>query len=197
MKQLYTSLNKDDLRIDLLAGTRRISNYIFCLFLLGMGIGFLYVSLTIVLNLPNRNLELRPIPHGLALGFYGAVQFILSYALAQNIYFNVGQGINIYNKSLGTILLLRLNYPGNSRITCSKVNVKDVIGVGCIDTKSTLNPDTTIYLRINGTIDKWNEFVEEQRDVPITPKGYTLSSFELEKKVTDLANFLNVPIILP
>nr|YP_009545934.1 photosystem I assembly protein Ycf4 [Glaucocystis incrassata]ASQ39995.1 photosystem I assembly protein Ycf4 [Glaucocystis incrassata] len=197
MKQLYNSMLNGNVRIDLVAGTRRLSNYIFCLFLLGMGIGFLYVSLTIVLNLSNHNPELRPIPHGLALGFYGAVQFILSYALAQNIYFNVGQGINIYNKSLGTILLLRLNYPGNARITCSKVNVKDVIGVGCGDIKSTLNTDTTIYLRINGTTNKWDEFIEEQRDVPITPKGYTLSSFELEKKVTDLANFLNVPIILP
>jgi hypothetical protein len=167
-------------------GLQKISNYILLIFLFFGGFCFLLVGLSTYLTinlLPFINSQdLIFIPQGILMLFYGMLSILLAIFTLFTLFWDIGSGYNIYNKSDNLITLFRKSFPKNNQymlLTYSINNVKS-IGIKIIDG---LNPSRIIYLKL-----------KDNRQIPMTSIQNLQSITEIENQVTELAKYLDVNI---
>ena len=183
---MIEKISNTNVKTDYILGSRRLSNYWWATIILLGGIGFLLVGLSSYLNIglfPFIELsDIKFIPQGIIMIFYGTIAVCLSLFLWLTIIWNVGAGYNEYNSSKGIITIFRFGFPGKNRKICLKYRVKDVQAIR-VNIQSNLNPKREIYLK-----------TKDNREIPLTRVGEPLLLSEIEKQATELAKFLNVSL---
>lgn len=178
------NLNTDDIRRDIVIGSRRFSNYWWASVLLLGGLGFLFTGISSKLQtnlLPFINYQdIQFFPQGLVMSFYGVIALLLSLYLWACIGWSVGGGFNEFNKKDGFVRIFRWGFPGKNRRIELVYSLKEVDCVK-VDLQEGLNPRRSIYLRLKG-----------KRDILLTRIGQPLTLEEIEKQAADLARFLQV-----
>lgn len=174
----------NNIRRDIIVGSKRFSNYFWAFFLLFGGISFLLAGLSSYLNfnlLPFSNSsELIFIPQGLVMMFYGTLSFGISIYIISTIYLDIGSGYNEYNKVENLVKIVRKGFPGKNRQVLLTYPLITVRSIGIKITEG-LNPKRNIYLCL-----------KDQRNIPLTSVQEPIPISDLEAKATDLAKFLNL-----
>ena len=116
------------------------------------------------------------------MGFYGTAGLLLATYLWLTIKWDVGGGHNRFDRTDGSVTLLRRGYPGKNRTVELSYSIEDVVAVR-IEIKEGLNPKRALYLRVKG-----------RGDLPLTRVGQPISLSALEDQGAELARFLEVPL---
>ncbi len=169
-----------------IVGSRRFSNYWWAIIVSLGATGFLLAgisSYTQVNLLPiGDTTQLRFIPQGIAMGFYGVAGLLLGLYLWLVILLDVGGGYNEFNKETGRVQIFRWGFPGKNRRIEFSCRLQDVQSIR-VDIKEGLNPKRSLYLR-----------VKDRREIPLTRVGQPLALSELEDQGAEFARFLGVPL---
>lgn len=170
------------------AGSRRISNYIWAFFIFFGSVGFLATGLSSYFNinffyiLNSKNIIF--FPQGLIMCFYGFLGLIFSVYLWLTILWSVGGGFNEFNKSEGVVRIFRWGFPGKNRRILLEYNLNQIESIK-IELKQGLNPRRMIYLQVRG-----------KKEIPLTRIGQPLTLEEIELQAAELAKFLQVSLLM-
>ena len=174
----------NEIRRDIIIGSKRFSNYFWAVFLFLGGLSFLLAGLSSYFNfnlLPFSNpSELIFIPQGLVMMFYGTLSFGISVYIIFTIILDIGSGYNEYNKMENLVKIVRKGFPGKNRQVLLTYSLTTVRSIGIKITEG-LNPTRSIYLCL-----------KDQRNIPLTPVQEPISISDLEEKAADLAKFLDL-----
>jgi hypothetical protein len=179
-------IKSEFLWIENVAGSRRISNFIWASIVFLGALGFILVGLSsyigedIIPLLPSQSIAFTP--QGLVMSFYGIGGFFLSIYLWCTIIWSVGSGYNEFDRREGVISIFRWGFPGKNRRIRIRCLVEDVQSI-CLAVNENLGARRMISIRLKG-----------QQDIPLTQMGESLSLSEMEEKAAQLARFLRVPI---
>ncbi len=167
-------------------GARRFSNFCYAIVVAIGALGFLLAGLSSYLQvnlLPiSEPLELKFLPQGLALTFYGVAGILLSTYLWVIIALDLGGGFNEFNLDTGKVNIFRWGYPGKNRRIDFEYPIEDVLAVR-VEIKNGLNPKRALYLRVKG-----------RGNIPLTEVGQPMALSQLEDRAAELARFLSVPL---
>lgn len=176
----------EDIRVDFVIGSRKISNYCWALLLLLGALGFCFVALSSYLR---KDLifflsteQILFIPQGLVMFFYGIAALFISFYLWCTIFWNVGSGYNIFNKKKGTLSLFRWGFPGRNRRIMLQLSIRDIQAIR-IDIQEGFLSRRVLYIKIKG-----------QRDIPLSRIEEYSTLEEMETKAAELARFLKISI---
>nr|YP_009920948.1 photosystem I assembly protein Ycf4 [Persicaria chinensis]YP_010577247.1 photosystem I assembly protein Ycf4 [[Polygonum] chinense var. procumbens]WLS53326.1 photosystem I assembly protein Ycf4 [Persicaria runcinata]QMS48822.1 photosystem I assembly protein Ycf4 [Persicaria chinensis]UZP13612.1 photosystem I assembly protein Ycf4 [Persicaria chinensis]UZP13695.1 photosystem I assembly protein Ycf4 [[Polygonum] chinense var. procumbens]WOZ09752.1 photosystem I assembly protein Ycf4 [Persica len=174
------------IRIELIRGSRKTSNFCWAFILFLGSLGFLLVGTSSYLG---RNLiSLFPsqqiifFPQGIVMSFYGIAGLFISSYLWCTISWNVGSGYDLFDKKEGIVCLFRWGFPGKNRRIFLRFLINDIQSIR-IELKEGLSPRRVLYLEIRG-----------RGAVPLTRTDENLTPREMEQKAAELAYFLCVPI---
>jgi hypothetical protein len=150
------------------------------------GLGFFLAGLSSYLNLnllilTNTN-EIKFIPQGIAMLFYGTGALGIAFYLLLTIVWNIGSGYNEFSKNENLARIVRLGFPGKNRTIFLSYDFKNIKNVKFI-IKQGLNPRCNILL-----------VLKDKREIPLFPAQFLLNPIDTEKKAIELANFLNIPL---
>nr|UDP55527.1 hypothetical chloroplast RF4 [Schizostauron trachyderma] len=177
---------ENEIRQDIIIGSRRFSNYFWSFFLFVGGLGFLLAGISsyIKINLlPFTNTtELVFIPQGLIMMFYGTLSLGLSFYIITTVFFDIGSGYNEYNKVENLVKVVRKGFPGKNREILLTYPLVDVRAIGIKITEG-LNPTRSIYLCL-----------KDERNIPLTPVQEPTAISNLEEEAADLAKFLDLKL---
>ena len=172
--------------IELIAGSRKTSNFCWAFILLLGSLGFLLVGTSSYLG---RNLiylfpspQILFFPQGLVMSFYGIAGLFISTYLWCTISWNVGSGYDRFDRKKGIVCIFRWGFPGKNRRILLRFLMRDVQSIR-IEVKEGLFPRRVLYMEIRG-----------QGAVPLTHSDENLTPREMEQKAAELAYFLGVPI---
>lgn len=91
-------------------------------------IGFLITGLlSYFKNDFTNSINLLFFPQGITMIFYGTLGIISSIHQLANLYFEVGNGFNEFNKEKGTIKIYRNNFPGTNSTVDFEYPIKDIL----------------------------------------------------------------------
>jgi hypothetical protein len=174
------------IRRDEILGSKRLSNYFWCLILFIGGIGFFLAGLSSYLNrnlLPFTNsTELIFIPQGIVMIFYGVIALSLSIYILLSIIWNIGGGYNEFNKIDSLIRISRNGFPGKNRKIMLVYSINNIKSIR-VSIQDGLNAKRIIYL-----------CTKDERQIPLTPVKQPLSLSDLERQASELAKFLDVSL---
>ena len=177
---------EQEVRQDIIIGSRRFSNYFWTTFLLLGGLGFLLAGVSSYFNknfLPFSNpSELVFIPQGLVMMFYGTLSFGLSVYISFTLILDIGSGYNEYNKLENLVKIVRKGFPGKNRQVLLTYPLANIRAIGIKITEG-LNPTRSIYLCL-----------KDERNIPLTPVQQPTSISDLEEEAADLAKFLDLKL---
>lgn len=177
---------EQEVRQDIIIGSRRFSNYFWTTFLLLGGLGFLLAGVSSYFNknfLPFSNpSELVFIPQGLVMMFYGTLSFGLSVYISFTLILDIGSGYNEYNKLENLVKIVRKGFPGKNRQVLLTYPLTNIRAIGIKITEG-LNPTRSIYLCL-----------KDERNIPLTPVQQPTSISDLEEEAADLAKFLDLKL---
>ena len=177
---------QNEIRQDIIIGSRRFSNYFWSFFLFVGGLGFLLAGISsyIKINLlPFTNTtELIFIPQGLIMMFYGTLSLGLSVYIITTVFFDIGSGYNEYNKVENLVKVVRKGFPGKNREILLTYPLNEVRAIGIKITEG-LNPTRSIYLCL-----------KDERNIPLTPVQEPTAISNLEEEAADLAKFLDLKL---
>ena len=177
---------QNEIRQDIIIGSRRFSNYFWSFFLFVGGLGFLLAGLSSYFNinlLPFTDLtNLIFIPQGLIMMFYGTLSFGISIYITFTILLDIGSGYNEYNKTENLVKIVRKGFPGKNRKILLTYPVSNIQSIGIKITEG-LNPKRSIYLCL-----------KDERKIPLTPVEEPTSISNLEEEASDLAKFLDLKL---
>jgi hypothetical protein len=177
-------IETNNIRYDLILGSRRFSNYVWALLTFLGGSGFLLAGLSSYLEidlLPFANTdEIVFIPQGIVMTFYGTIGLLFSLFLAIIIIFNVGGGYNSYDLNKQEIRIFRIGFPGLKNELYLKYFLKDVKSLK-LTIADGLNPKREIYI-----------LTKDKKQIPLTRVGEPLLLSQIESEAVELANFLKV-----
>lgn len=172
--------------IELITGSRKISNFGWAFILLLGSLGFILVGISSYLG---RNLiSLFPpqqiifFPQGIVMSFYGIAGLFISAYLWCTIALNVGSGYDFFDKKEGIVCIFRWGFPGKNRRICLRFLIKEIQSIR-IELKEGIYTRRVLYLEIKG-----------QGTIPLTRTDENLTPREIEQKAAELAYFLCVPI---
>nr|QHH24106.1 photosystem I assembly protein Ycf4 [Umbilicus rupestris] len=180
------SWRSEHIWIELITGSRKISNFGWaCILFLG-SVGFLLVGTSSYLG---RNfISLFPyqqisfFPQGLVMSFYGIAGLFISSYLWCTIVWNVGSGYDLFDRKGGIVCIFRWGFPGKNRRIFLRFLMKDIQSIR-IEVKEGIYARRVLYMEIRG-----------QGDIPLTRTDENLTPREIEQKAAELAYFLRVPI---
>jgi hypothetical protein len=176
----------EQIRKDIIIGSRRFSNYFWGIFLGIGGLSFLLAGLSSYFKinlLPIANpTELVFIPQGVVMMFYGTLSLSFSIYIAGTILWDIGSGYNEYNKLENLVKIVRKGFPGKNREVLLTYPLASVQSIG-IKISEGLNPQRSIYLCL-----------KDERRIPLTPVQEPDSISNLEKQAADLAKFLELKL---
>lgn len=177
-------IQNENIRYDLILGSRRFSNYIWVILTFIGGIGFLLAGLSSYLEIEllpfgNTN-EIMFIPQGIVMTFYGTIGSLFSLFLFIIIIYNVGGGYNGYDLTKQEITIFRIGFPGLKNEIYLKYMLRDIKSLKLTITEG-LNPKREIYL-----------ITKDKKRIPLTRVGEPLLLSQIEIEAVELANFLKV-----
>ena len=180
-------LKKDTfIRYDLVLGSRRKSNYIWCLIILLGGLGFFGAGVSSYMGIsifPFIKMEsINFLPQGIVMTFYGSIAILISLFLLISIIFNVGGGYNKYDINNGKIEIFRLGLPRITKEIYLSYSIKDIKTIQ-LSIVEGINPKHEIYL-----------YTKDQRRIPLTRVGEPLLLSKIESEAVDLSTFLSIPL---
>nr|YP_011026614.1 photosystem I assembly protein Ycf4 [Lenophyllum guttatum]WQN00693.1 photosystem I assembly protein Ycf4 [Lenophyllum guttatum] len=180
------SWRSEHIWIELITGSRKISNFGWaCILFLG-SVGFLLVGTSSYLG---RNLislfpyqQISFFPQGIVMSFYGIAGLFISSYLWCTIAWNVGSGYDRFDRKGGIVCIFRWGFPGKNRRIFLRFLMKDIQSIR-IEVKEGISARRVLYMEIRG-----------QGDIPLTRTDDNLTPREIEQKAAELAYFLGVPI---
>jgi hypothetical protein len=177
-------IQNENIRYDLILGSRRFSNYLWVILTLIGGVGFLLAGLSSYLEIEllpfgNTN-EIMFIPQGIVMTFYGTIGSLFSLSLLTLIICNVGGGYNSYDLIKQEITIFRIGFPGVKSEIYLKYMLRDIKALKLTITEG-LNPNREIYL-----------VTKDKKRIPLTRVGEPLLLSQIEIEAVELANFLKV-----
>ena len=177
---------EQEIRQDIILGSRRFSNYFWTIFLLLGGLGFLLAGISSYFHtnfLPFSNpSELIFIPQGLVMMFYGTLSLGLSIYIGFTVILDIGSGYNEYNKLENLVKIIRKGFPGKNRQVLLTYPFSNIRAIGIKITEG-LNPTRSIYLCL-----------KDKRNIPLTPVQQPTSISDLEEEAAALAKFLDLKL---
>ena len=176
----------NEIRKDIIIGSRRFSNYVWVIILFVGGLSFFLAGLSSYFNynfLPFSNSsELIFIPQGVVMIFYGTTSFGISGYIFFTILLDIGSGYNEYDKIQNLVKIVRRGFPGKNRQILLTYSLTTVRSIGIKITEG-LNPTRSIYLCL-----------KDQRNIPLTPIQDPVLISDLEQEAADLAKFLDLKL---
>jgi Ycf4 len=177
---------ENEIRQDIIVGSRRFSNYFWSFFLFWGGLGFLLAGISSYFKinlLPFANpTELVFIPQGLVMMFYGTLSVGISIYIIVTMLLDVGSGYNEYNKIENLVKIVRRGFPGKNREILLTYPLSNVRSIGIKITEG-LNPTRSIYLCL-----------KDERNIPLSPIQEPTAISKLEEEAADLAKFLDLKL---
>jgi hypothetical protein len=177
---------ENEIRQDIIVGSRRFSNYFWSFFLFLGGLGFLLAGISSYFKinlLPFANpTELVFIPQGLVMMFYGTLSVGISIYIIITVLLDVGSGYNEYNKIESLVKIVRRGFPGKNREILLTYPLSNVRSIGIKITEG-LNPTRSIYLCL-----------KDERNIPLSPIQEPTAISKLEEEAADLAKFLDLKL---
>ena len=171
---------------DNITGARNVRSFSIMLILFGAGLGFFLAGLSSYLNINllilSDTSEIRFIPQGIAMLFYGTGALGIAFYIFLTILWNIGSGYNEFSKKENIIRIIRLGFPGKNRNIFLSYEFKNVKGIKFL-IKQGLNPRCNILL-----------VLKDKREIPLFPAQFLLNPNETEKKAIELSTFLDVPL---
>ena len=172
--------------IELITGSRKISNFSWAFILFLGSLGFVLVGISSYLG---RNLlslfptqQILFFPQGIVMSFYGIAGLFISSYLWCTISWNVGSGYDLFDKKEGIVCIFRWGFPGKNRRIFFRYLIKDIQSIR-IELKEGISTRRVLYLEIRG-----------QGAIPLTRTDENMTPREIEQKAAELAYFLRVPI---
>jgi hypothetical protein len=177
---------ENEIRQDVIVGSRRFSNYFWSVFLFFGGIGFLLAGMSSYFKvnlLPFANpTELVFIPQGLVMMFYGTLSFGVSIYIIATVLLDIGGGYNEYNRVENLVKIVRKGFPGRNREILLTYPLSNIRSIGIKITEG-LNPTRSIYLCL-----------KDERKIPLTPVQEPTAISNLEEEAASLAKFLDLKL---
>lgn len=177
---------ENEIRQDIIVGSRRFSNYFWSVFLFFGGIGFLLAGMSSYFKvnlLPFANpTELVFIPQGLVMMFYGTLSFGVSVYIITTVLLDIGGGYNEYNRVENLVKIVRKGFPGRNREILLTYPLSNIRAIGIKITEG-LNPTRSIYLCL-----------KDERKIPLTPVQEPTAISNLEEEAASLAKFLDLKL---
>jgi len=171
--------------IELVTGSRKISNIIWAFLLLIGALGFLITGISSYLDQQKIILISQIIsffPQGLIMCFYGIAGLFLSGYLACIMYWNIGSGYNELDRERGIISIFRWGFPGKNRRIRIRFLLEDIEAVHLVINEG-LNNRSIISFKL-----------KDQQYLPFTQISETSSLEEIEERAAKIAKFLRIPI---
>jgi Ycf4 len=176
----------EDIRIDFVTGSRRISNFCWALTLLLGALGFSVVGFSSYLEkdlIPFLSAEqILFIPQGLVMFFYGIAGSFISLYLWSTIWWNVGSGYNRFDKQKGVFLLFRWGFPGKNRRIVLQFCIGDIQAIR-MEVQEGFLSRRILYIRM-----------KTQQDIPLSRLEEYSTLEEMETQAAELARFLKLSI---
>jgi hypothetical protein len=171
---------------DKIVGARNFRSILIMLILFFAGLGFLLAGLSSYLNINLIRLtdtsEIKFIPQGIALLFYGTGALGLGIYIFLTIFWDIGSGYNEFSKEENIARIVRIGFPGKNRLIFLSYEFKNIKNLKFL-IKQGLNPRSNILL-----------VLKDRREIPLFPAQFLLNPNETEKKAIELSTFLNVPL---
>nr|YP_010942094.1 photosystem I assembly protein Ycf4 [Persicaria longiseta]WLS52553.1 photosystem I assembly protein Ycf4 [Persicaria longiseta] len=174
------------IRIELIRGSRKTSNFFWAFILFLGSLGFLlvgtssYLGRSLISFFPSQQIVF--FPQGIVMSFYGIAGLFISSYLWCTISWNVGSGYDLFDKKEGIVSIFRWGFPGKNRRIFLRFLINDIQSIR-IELKEGISPRRILYLEIRG-----------RGAVPLTRTDENLTPREMEQKAAELAYFLRVPI---
>nr|YP_010691120.1 photosystem I assembly protein Ycf4 [Persicaria amphibia]WBU93220.1 photosystem I assembly protein Ycf4 [Persicaria amphibia]WLS51350.1 photosystem I assembly protein Ycf4 [Persicaria amphibia]WLS51436.1 photosystem I assembly protein Ycf4 [Persicaria amphibia] len=174
------------IRIELIRGSRKTSNFCWAFILFLGSLGFLlvgtssYLGRSLISLFPSQ--QILFFPQGIVMSFYGIAGLFISSYLWCTISWNVGSGYDLFDKKEGIVCIFRWGFPGKNRRIFLRFLINDIQSIR-IELKEGISPRRVLYLEIRG-----------RGAVPLTRTDENLTPREMEQKAAELAYFLRVPI---
>nr|YP_010941921.1 photosystem I assembly protein Ycf4 [Persicaria hastatosagittata]WLS52122.1 photosystem I assembly protein Ycf4 [Persicaria hastatosagittata]WOZ10001.1 photosystem I assembly protein Ycf4 [Persicaria hastatosagittata] len=174
------------IRIELIRGSRKTSNFCWAFILFLGSLGFLlvgtssYLGRSLISLFPSQ--QILFFPQGIVMSFYGIAGLFISSYLWCTISWNVGSGYDLFDKKEGIVCIFRWGFPGKNRRIFLQFFINDIQSIR-IELKEGISPRRVLYLEIRG-----------RGAVPLTRTDENLTPREMEQKAAELAYFLRVPI---
>ncbi|KAJ8447507.1 LOW QUALITY PROTEIN: hypothetical protein Cgig2_019501 [Carnegiea gigantea] len=171
--------------IELITGSRKISNFCWAFILFLGSLGFLLVGISSYLG---RNLIslFPPQPiffffplQGIVMSFYGSQASLLAPVCA--VQFR-GIGYDPFDRKEGRVFIFRWGFPGKNRRIFLRFLIKDIKSIR-MELQEGIYTCSVLYLKIRG-----------QGALFLTRTDENLTPQEIEQKAAELAYFLRVPI---
>nr|YP_010559418.1 photosystem I assembly protein Ycf4 [Euphorbia enterophora]UED20857.1 photosystem I assembly protein Ycf4 [Euphorbia enterophora]UED22088.1 photosystem I assembly protein Ycf4 [Euphorbia tirucalli] len=180
------SWRSEHIWIELIAGSRKISNFCWAFILFLGSLGFLLVGISSYLGKSFISLfssqQILFFPQGIVMSFYGIAGLFISCYLWCTILWNVGGGYDRFDRKEGIVCIFRWGFPGKNRRILLRFLMKDIQSIR-IEVKEGIYARHIPYMEIRG-----------RGTVPLTRTDENLTPREIEQKVAELAYFLRVPI---
>ena len=169
-----------------IVGARNFNSILVMIILLIAGTGFFLAGLSSYLNINlliiTDTSEIRFIPQGIAMLFYGTGAIGIGIYLMLTIIWNIGSGYNEFSKLEEIVRIVRLGFPGKNRTIFLSYEFKNIKSLKFL-IKQGLNPRCNILL-----------VLKDKREIPLFPAQFLLNPSETEKKAIQLSNFLQIPV---
>lgn len=176
----------EDIRVDFMTGSRRISNFCWASILLLGALGFSLVGFSSYLRkdlIPFLSADqISFVPQGLVMCFYGIAGSFISFYLWCTIWWNVGSGYNRFDKRKGTFSLFRWGFPGRNRRVFIQFFIGDIQAIR-MEVQEGFSSRRVLYVKIRG-----------QQDVPLSRIEEYPTLKDMEDKAAELARFLKISI---
>ena len=180
------NLQIEDIRVDFVTGSRRISNFCWAFLLLSGALGFSSVGFSSYLQknlIPFLSAEqISFIPQGLVMFFYGVAGSFISFYLWCTILWNVGSGYNRFDKRKGILSIFRWGFPGRNRRIFIQFFIKDIQAIR-MEVQEGFLSRRVLYIKMKG-----------QQDIPLSRIEEYSTLEEMENKAAELARFLKISI---
>ena len=177
---------QNEIRQDIVIGSRRFSNYFWGTVLFLGGLGFLLAGISSYFSinfLPFSNpKELVFIPQGLVMMFYGTFSLGISIYILFTVFLDIGGGYNEYNKLENLVKIVRKGFPGKNRQILLTYPMTSIKAIGIKITEG-LNPTRSMYLCL-----------KDERNIPLTAVQQPIAISNLEENASDLAKFLELKL---
>nr|YP_010418798.1 photosystem I assembly protein Ycf4 [Dendrocnide sinuata]USG51821.1 photosystem I assembly protein Ycf4 [Dendrocnide sinuata] len=180
------SWRSDRIWIELIAGSRKPSNFFWAFILFLGSLGFLLVGIYSYLGryfiplFPSQQIIF--FPQGIVMSFYGIAGLFISSYLWCTIAWNVGSGYDRFDIKEGIVCIFRWGFPGKNRRILLRFLMKDIQSIR-MEVKEVFFSRPILYIEIRG-----------QGSIPLTRIDENLTLREIEQKAAELAYFLRVPI---
>jgi hypothetical protein len=180
------SCRSENIWIELIAGSRKTSNFFWAFILFFGSLGFLLVGASSYLG---RNLisffpsqQILFFPQGVVMSFYGIAGLFISSYLWCTISWNVGSGYDQFDRKEGIVCIFRWGFPGRNRRIFLRFLMKDIQSIR-IEAREGFSVRRILSMEIRG-----------QGALPLIRTDENLTPREIEQKAAELAYFLRVPI---